>query len=184
MINKNFMITQDDVLSQEDCNEIISFFKNHTTPGEVDYLNYEFCDVERSPLMESISKKTIPVIQKYKEMYKEVTLTASTWNLNAMRFKHFKPGYAFDMWHSENSITKPNRILAIQIYLSNHNCGTEFYNGDYVQSKIGRVVIFPAYFTHTHRGQKCPDNKDRYILTGYYNYINAGKLEYNYKKGK
>jgi len=57
------------------------------------------------------------------------------------------------------------------IYLTEHNCGTEFFNGDYIKSEIGRLVIFPSYFTHTHRGQKCPNNKTRYIITGYVNFI-------------
>ena len=31
--------------------------------------------------------------------------------------------------------------------------------------------MFPAYFTHTHRGQACPHNKDRYMLGGYFHYF-------------
>tara|TARA_Y100000816_G_scaffold273777_1_gene240431 strand:+ start:837 stop:1382 length:546 start_codon:yes stop_codon:yes gene_type:complete len=177
-MNKNFVLTQDNLLSKKECDDLIVFFKERTERGEADYLNYEFCDIEKSPFMQPISHKITPAIEEYKKNYKEINLTASVWGFTNMRFKHFKPGYAFDTWHSEQSIVRPNRILSVQVYLSDHNCGTEFFNGDRVMSKAGRVTIFPAYFTHTHRGQKCPDSKDRYLLTGYYNYIKQGKKEY------
>ena len=31
--------------------------------------------------------------------------------------------------------------------------------------------MFPAFWTHTHRGQPCPENKYRYILSAYVNLI-------------
>jgi hypothetical protein len=55
--------------------------------------------------------------------------------------------------------------------LSDNNCGTEFYEGATIISKKGKVLLFPAYFTHTHRGQLCPEFKDRYILGGYANFV-------------
>ena len=48
---------------------------------------------------------------------------------------------------------------------------TLFYNKKVIKSEIGKLVIFPSYFTHTHRGQKCPDKKNRYIITGYVNFL-------------
>ena len=60
-----------------------------------------------------------------------------------------------------------NRITK---HLTEHNCGTKFFNGNVIKSEIGRLVIFPSYFTHTHRGEKCPDGKVRYILSGYFNF--------------
>ena len=68
-------------------------------------------------------------------------------------------------------IAKLSRVLAFQLYLSDHNCGTQFMNGEYVESDIGKAVLFPAYFTHTHRGQACPQKKTRYLITGYFNFI-------------
>ena len=68
-------------------------------------------------------------------------------------------------------LTNEPRILSILVYLSNHNCGTEFYNGKVIKSVKGRALIFPAFWTHTHKGQPCPDNKYRYILSAYVNLI-------------
>ena len=55
--------------------------------------------------------------------------------------------------------------------------GTEFFNNEVIQSELGKVVLFPAYFTHTHRGQVCPEKKDRYLLTGYLEFFKKGDLE-------
>ena len=88
-----------------------------------------------------------------------------------MRFKKFKGKKYFDKWHSENCIKYPNRVLNLMIYLSDHDCGTEFFNGEVIPSVTGNAVIFPSYFTHTHKGQPCPKGKTRYIITGYFNFI-------------
>ena len=91
--------------------------------------------------------------------------------LTNMRFKHFKPGKLFEKFHSEHSYEHATRLLNIQIYLSDHNCGTKFYNNKIIKSEEGKIVVFPSYFTHTHKGQKCPDKKNRYIITGYINFL-------------
>ena len=83
-----------------------------------------------------------------------------------------KPKNSFDHWHSEHSVNSPLRILALQIYLSSHKCGTKFYRYKTIKSEKGRLAIWPAYFTHTHKGQVCPDNLNRFILSGYYRFKN------------
>jgi len=177
MINKNFTLTLDNFLSEKDCKDIIEFFKDKTQPPENNYLNYLQADIEQSPFMFLISTKILSAIDEYKKLYPESHMTSSYWGFTNMRFKHFKPGKNFDNWHSEHSFLYSYRMLSIMIYLSDHNCGTEFYNGDIIKSKVGRLTMFPAYFTHTHRGQICPDNKDRYLLTGYFNFVRQGENE-------
>ena len=84
----------------------------------------------------------------------------------------FEKNKGFINWHSEHSFSYPFRVLSLQIYLSNHNCGTEFFRDIIINSNCGRGILFPSYFTHTHRGIVCPDKKDRYIITGYLTFIN------------
>ena len=60
--------------------------------------------------------------------------------------------------------------INFMIYLSTHECGTKFFDGNYIKSKKGRLAIFPSYFTHTHRGMPCPEKKDRYMFGGYFNF--------------
>ena len=111
------------------------------------------------------------IVNKYINKYPEIHLICDRWALGEIRFKKFKPGNYFKGWHCEHSKDTPYRILAMMIYLSDHNCGTEFYDKSIVKSEKGKAVLFPAHFTHMHRGQKCPDNKSRYILGGYFNLL-------------
>jgi hypothetical protein len=164
----------DNVFTPEECNQMIEEYSSLTKFD--DNTNYNYYNIDN---FDKNIHKLMSVVGEYIKEYPETNLVASKFGVQNFRFKHFKPGYSFDMWHSENCITHPYRMLGIQIYLSKHDCGTEFYNGDYIKSEVGRVAIFPAYFTHTHRGQTCPDNKDRYIITSYVSFYEKGDKELN-----
>ena len=70
-------------------------------------------------------------------------MTSSRWTLDTLRYKFFKKGQSFKNYHSEVSLTTPNRVLSLQIYLTSHKCGTEFYRDKQtIESKVGRVCIF------------------------------------------
>ena len=80
----------------------------------------------------------------------------------------------YGYWHSEvypqQGSTEPlHRALLFMFYLNDVAEGgqTEFYyQNKSIQPKAGRMVIAPAYFTHTHRG--CiPVSNDKYILTSW-----------------
>ena len=172
MLNNNFNLTVNDFLTQEECDSIINQYDSISTPGEDKHLNYDKFDISSDDNLFDILNKRLPVItDMYKQMYSEIDYTGSFWQLTNLRFKKYSPGKSYDRWHSEHSIRNPHRILNVIIYLSDHYCGTEFYNDETIFSKKGRITIFPSYFTHTHRGQKCPENKPRYILAGYYNFV-------------
>jgi hypothetical protein len=171
---KNFIFVKENVLDEKECEDIIKYCSDKTNPSDFDYLNYDCYDFDNSHYL---FKKILPILQEYKNTYPEIDKTASIWDLTSLRFKSFEPGKGYTGWHSEHCLSKPDRVLNVQIYLSNHRCGTEFYNGDVIMSKVGKLAIFPSYFTHTHRGQICPDNKPRYIITGYVTFMKKGPEE-------
>jgi hypothetical protein len=79
-------------------------------------------------------------------------------------------GGGYHVWHSE-VMTKENRdrILAFMIYLNDVDEGgeTEFlYLKKRIKPKRNRVLIWPAGFTHTHRGNP-PLSNDKFIVTGW-----------------
>lgn len=84
-----------------------------------------------------------------------------------------KIGQGYHMWHSESSRrVDSDRILVFTVYLNDVAEGgeTEFlYYPKRVASKQGRVLIFPAGFTHTHRGNP-PISNNKYIMTGWVEY--------------
>jgi hypothetical protein len=82
------------------------------------------------------------------------------------------PRGGYHLWHCEQSgIETANRMLAWSIYLNDVPDGegeTEFiWQGVKVPAKKGSVCLFPAAFTHTHRGNPVYTH-DKYIATGWY----------------
>ena len=62
------------------------------------------------------------------------------------------------------------KVLVFLIYLSDNDCSTLFKRYDDVETKAGRGILFPAYFTHEHSGSPCKKGLDRYALTGYFSF--------------
>ena len=92
--------------------------------------------------------------------------------INAQKYQAGKGGYPY--WHSEvypqaGHNDALHRIMLFMFYLNDVDEGgeTDFYYQDVsVKPKAGRMVIAPAYFTHTHRGN-IPKSGDKYILTSW-----------------
>ena len=82
--------------------------------------------------------------------------------------KHIPPSGGFHQWHYENpDILTCTRQLVVQLYLNTIKEGgeTEFlYLNKRVKAKVGRMIIFPAGYTHTHRGNP-PIGQEKYIAT-------------------
>lgn len=107
-------------------------------------------------------------------------------NLNLQKYNAGQGGYFH--WHSEiypqDQACEPlHRVLLFMFYLNDVTEGgeTEFY---YQQRKIapkqGRMVIAPAGFTHTHRGNM-PVSNDKYIATSW---VMFHRAEHIYGQGK
>lgn len=92
--------------------------------------------------------------------------------INAQRYTAQEGGYPY--WHSEVYPQLPHndalhRVLLFMFYLNDVQEGGQtdfYYQNRSVSPKAGRMVIAPAYFTHTHRGQ-IPKSNDKYILTSW-----------------
>ncbi|MBT0586859.1 2OG-Fe(II) oxygenase [Alteromonas sp. SM 2104] len=92
--------------------------------------------------------------------------------VNAQHYAANDGGYPY--WHSEVYPQAPHnealhRTMLFMFYLNDVSEGgtTDFvYQNRSIQPKKGRMVIAPAYFTHTHRGSM-PISNDKYILTSW-----------------
>jgi hypothetical protein len=172
MKNDNYFLTVENFLTDDECNSIIDKYKFDYSDGETDYVGYKKVDLKFDDItVFPILKKLKPVVDYYKMKYSEINYVGSFWKFTHLRLKKFEANKNYNIWHSEHSLTNPHRILNLLIYLTDHNCGTKFFNNTTIKSKSGRLVLFPSYFTHTHKGEKCPDNKIRYILSGYFNFF-------------
>ena len=86
------------------------------------------------------------------------------------KIQRTRPGEGYHIWHSEvERLIDARRVLAWTLYLNTVDEGgeTEFlYQNCRIKPKTGTVVIWPAHFTHPHRGNP-PISSDKYIVTGW-----------------
>ena len=77
-----------------------------------------------------------------------------------------EPGKGY-VWHDD--YTEYNgqiRYLTFILYLNTVEEGwTQFYNGDQVSPRAGRLVFFPATWTYVHQGY--PPKQTKYLMTGW-----------------
>lgn len=90
--------------------------------------------------------------------------------MHMIRFQKTSPGEGFHYWHFENGgLESSSRFLTFQIYLNDVFDGgeTEFlYYSKRISPAAGKLIIWPAGFTHTHRGNP-PLKGNKYIMTGW-----------------
>jgi hypothetical protein len=91
-------------------------------------------------------------------------------NSYSFKVQKTEPGQGYHIWHCESSTRAfSNRVLAWTLYLNDVEEGgeTEFiFQRMRVKPKTGTLVIWPAGFTHTHRGNP-PISNTKYIVTGW-----------------
>ena len=109
------------------------------------------------------------VVQQYRESYPILNDMQLVSYDNKMQTTKIGGGY--HLWHCEQSMPEmATRVLTWSIYLNDVEEGgeTEFlYQHKRIKATKGTVVIFPASFTHTHRGNP-PLSNEKYIATGWF----------------
>lgn len=105
----------------------------------------------------------------YVKQYSVLGETGKHW-LRSMKIQKTLPGQGYHIWHFESdSIERCSRIAAWSLYLNTVKEGgeTEFlYQHKRVSAEMGRLVIWPATYTHIHRGNP-PLEGEKFILTGW-----------------
>lgn len=89
----------------------------------------------------------------------------------SLKIQKTPPHGGYHVWHHEHGYDFFSRVLVWTAYLNDVPEGegeTEFlYQGLKVNPKKGRVCLFPAAYTHLHRGNP-PYSCDKYIATGWF----------------
>ena len=109
----------------------------------------------------------------YKEQYApnfSVLIESGQHNNYSFKVQKTPVGGGYHIWHYESdSRDKCHRLITWMIYLNDVEEGgeTEFlYQHMRLKPKQGTLVIWPASFTHTHRGNP-PLSNEKYIITGW-----------------
>ena len=115
------------------------------------------------------------VLELYKQKYPRSDILNRYAIFENPNIQHYEPGEGFYDWHCENSGWGVGlyRHLVFMTYLNTlENAGTEFlYQKTTTPCKKGLTLIWPAGWTHTHRGVTNYES-DKYIVTGWYSFEN------------
>ncbi len=102
-------------------------------------------------------------------------LMKSLYRIGPIQVQKYDAGRGnYDYWHCEvfperRGTDALHRTLFWLAYLNDVTSGghTEFYyQNRSIEPQAGRLLVAPAYFTHTHRG-RTPVSGDKYIATGW-----------------
>lgn len=94
----------------------------------------------------------------------------------AMKMQRTDPGGGYHVWHAEqNSGRQAERVLVYMLYLNSlepESAGeTEFlYQQTRIQPIENTMILWPAAYTHTHRGNTVFGKTSKYIVTGWFYY--------------
>ena len=95
------------------------------------------------------------------------------WSVSPVyKIQKYLPSEGYFVLHCESAYHGDPRVLAWMIYLNTvtDDGYTEFpHQGKKFQPNAGDVLIWPAFFTHPHRGITS-QSQTKYIVTGWYDY--------------
>ena len=186
--SEDFFGIYDNALSKKECEIIINQFeKSEQGPGKIwqDRILKEVPDYKKCITLQDttfddgsvITNIVRPQLTKCLQRYnfeQPQLIDLGYWNLDneyvVQKYETEEDGYKD--WHAEAAGSGPTseRILAWTFYLNNAKSGTEFMNYPTVRAKMGRCVIWPAGWTHVHRGGT-PNKGLKYIVTGWISYL-------------
>ena len=184
MFQKNHILHMKGLVPKDECNKIINYFESHSElqyEGKIcNRIDYDLkkdvevdCDFNKSHGPSWISKYLNVALKEYHQKYFESAKPMMDTYDKERYFKIQKyfPSDGYFVYHCESSgLQNSNRVLAWMIYLNDVTDGghTEFLNQKKkYQPRAGDVLLWPAYFTHTHRG--IPSKSQiKYIATGWF----------------
>ena len=187
----NFIEVYDNALSKDECKSIIDFFdstrrcedsseflckKDGMTAARVDKNVKDSTDVAMTfnhanhTVNQIIMNSLASNLKKYVARHSELKLI-STWGiLDSYNIQKYEPNEGYYALHCENSDVDTNkRVLVWMFYLNSvtDDGGTYFSNYDLTLDAVeGRLVIWPAYWTHFHKGI-VSTSQEKYIATGW-----------------
>ena len=178
----DFIAVYEDAVSVEYCEKFIGYIDHYVEHGIIikepfdsdhkDHSTINFHNDARYDMLsgDNLPLTFLPMVKEYVDDYLDrySLLKHEVMLMFDVKAKKIPIGGGFHRWHYENGgLQVSPRKLVVQLYLNTVKEGgeTEFlYINKRVKAKQGTLIIFPAAFTHTHRGNP-PIGQDKYILT-------------------
>ena len=126
------------------------------------------------PLLAEFNKIIWKGYEKYIKKYGTITNLGLHKVSPFVRVQKSKPSQGYHLWHSDaaSSMTS-RRMLVVTLYLNTIKKGgeTEFlYQSTRVPPVQGTLVLFPAAWTHMHRGNP-PLEGNKYLMTSWLEFV-------------
>ncbi len=180
------------VLSAEECQEIIDYYERLENLN----LSYSRQDLRDAPAHVKSDRSIFPLerltkdftssekflsvfLEKFWICYEQYTRHFSCLGesgnqyIRNIRIQKTLPGQGYHIWHYEqDNRERANRICAWGLYLNTVEQGGEtewLYQSLRVPAQQGSLVIWPAAYTHVHRGNP-PLSNEKYLMTGWVEY--------------
>ena len=185
--NSDFFGIYDNSLTKEECQILINQFEKSPKREGRSYSDGDLVVNEdqqkcievgdssfsnKSVISRIINARLRECIDDYKKEYPSMNNFIAPWVIdNGYNFQKYETEEdGFKVWHTEQGKGCCNRILTWHFYLNDATSGTEFMHYPTVRAKRGRCVIWPAAWTHIHRGV-VPNKGLKYIVTGWASYV-------------
>lgn len=193
-MSENFIGVYDAVVSKEFCRGIIEFFEwsaetgrtwerketrprykkdDSTTINPLNQFEIQFTRDHLGAYLEEFNTAFWEnVYPDYAERF-DILNTLDPHSIVTYKVQKTLPGGGYHVWHCEHSgRSYAQRLGTYVLYLNDVPEGGEtelLYQHERVEAREGRLVVFPASWTHTHRGNP-PLRGAKYIMTGWLEY--------------
>ena len=179
----NFIHNIPKAYSKNSCIKLINWFEeniNIAVPGlaeskEINNLEIKI-QVKHEEDYFGLGKTIVKGIKSFKKNFPYIDKYIGKWNLNPyVQLMKYKPNNYYNYIHCENSGPEKHlkRTFAFMIFLNDikKGGGTKFLFQNFTaKPKAGDFYIWPAYWTHLHKGINAP-KENKYIITGWVEYI-------------
>ena len=180
LITESFIGSFSNYLNEDECKTFIELFEFYRSTGyvskagfrreeniskarsETDYVfvsSYDMMAVNHPPghIVTGFFERFGDIINQYCELF-GMGIPPADFQAHDLKVQEIKPTGGYHVWHTEWAPKKylpADRIFVYQVYLTDHEDEgeTEFlYQGIKIKPEIGKLLMWPAHFTHPHRG--------------------------------
>ena len=171
-------------IPDEVCDELMAYYEAETKHQghcggvcNLDVKDSMDCLLKDKDLYTKYVKHLGDCTRQYKEKYEFSKDLVAKWGVaEPINLQKYEPGGGFKVWHCERTnISNVKRHMVFMTYLNDVTDGGEtafFYQDVKFRPEKGKTLLWPADWTHTHKGIVSP-TQVKYIATGWISFLDT-----------